>query len=151
MKLTRSLIVSVVVAGACCAPALAALGGDAASVEVDRASLRGTEEVRAASGYSVHDIATATGTVHEYLTPAGKVFAVSWKGTKTPDLKQMLGSSYEALQQAQATRPASREHRRLAVETPTLVVQSSVYLRTAMGRAWLPAELPANFSISAIN
>jgi hypothetical protein len=150
MRLTRTLIASVVVTGALSAPALAALGGDATSVEVDRATLRGTLAVRSASGYSVHDITSATGTVHEYLTPAGKVFAVSWKGTKTPDLKQMLGDSYPEMQQARASAPASRDHRHLAVQTSQLVVQSTRYLRTSSGRAWLPAALPANLSASDI-
>jgi Protein of unknown function (DUF2844) len=140
----------IVVAGGACAPALAALGGDASSVEADRASLRGTLQVHAANGYSVHEITTASGVVHEYLNAAGKVFAVSWKGGRTPDLKQMLGSSYTEMQQARGNQAAGYNHRRLEVQTPQLVVESTLVMRTASGRAWLPAELPANFSVSAI-
>jgi hypothetical protein len=150
MRLTRTLLAALVVTGTLCAPAFAGLGGDAASVEADRAALRGSVQVRSASGYSIHDISTATGTVHEYLNAEGKVFAVSWEGKSTPDLKQMLGSSYTEMQQARASGPASRDHRRLAVETPQLIVQSSTYLRTARGRAWLPTQLPAKLSASDI-
>jgi hypothetical protein len=152
MKLTRTLVCSMVAAGSLSAPALAALGGGAASVEADRASLNGTLRVSAAAGYAVHEIKAASGlTVHEYVSAEGKVFAVSWRGTRVPDLHQMLGSSYEAFEQARAATPVHYDHRHLSVETPQLVVQSSGYLRSVVGRAWVPALLPQNFSVTSID
>lgn len=152
MKLTRTLMCSIIVAGSACAPALAALGGGAASVEADRASLNGSLRVSSAAGYTVHEITTPAGLiVHEYLTSGGQVFAVSWHGPTRPDLRQMLGSSFGEFQQARAKAPPSRDHRHMSVETPALVVHSSGHLRTFTGRAWLPARLPENFSVSDIN
>jgi hypothetical protein len=152
MHLTRTLVCSIVLSGALCAPALAALGGMANSVESDRASLRGSVQMRSVAGYTVHEITTASGgTVREYLNAQGKVFAVAWHGTKVPSLKLLLGDSFAHMQQVRASLPVNRDHRHLQFETSDLVVQSNQYLRSAMGRAWLPTELPGNFAVSAIN
>jgi hypothetical protein len=152
MRLTRTLVCSMVAAGCLSVPALAALGGGAASVEADRASLSGTLRVSSAAGYAVHEIKAASGlTVHEYVSAEGKVFAVSWRGPRIPDLRQMLGSSYEAFEQARAATPTHYDHRHLSIETPQLVVQSSGYLRSFVGRAWVPALLPQNFSVTSID
>lgn len=152
MNLNRPVLWTLVALGCASAPALAALGGNTASVEADRAALRGSLHVVSASGYAVHEITTASGLkVHEYVSSAGKVFAITWAGNRTPDLQQMLGSSFGEFQQARAARPSNRDHRHLAVDTPTLIVRSVGHLRTYTGRAWLPAELPASFSLSSLN
>jgi Protein of unknown function (DUF2844) len=127
------------------APALAALGGDAASVETDRVSMKGALRVTPTVDYSVHEIQTASGIViREYVSGAGQVFAVSWRGPALPDLAQLLGSYSQPLQQA-ATHPHYNHHR-LNIETPNVVMQSGGHLRTLYGRAWVPAMLPQNFS-----
>ena len=57
-------------AAGCCASAWAALGGDAASVEADRAHMRGELRVIPTVAYTVHEI-TSTGLVmREYAAPA---------------------------------------------------------------------------------
>jgi hypothetical protein len=144
MKLPRTLIC--MFAAACAAaPALAALGGDATSVETDRVSMKGALRVTPGVDYSVHEIETASGTViHEYVSAAGKVFAVSWRGPGVPNLPQLLGSYSEQLRQA-ATLPHYNHHR-MNIETPDVVMQSRGHLRTHSGRAWAPALLPQNFS-----
>src|SRR6185295_4756747 len=61
-------------------PALAVLGGNAASVEGDRAYMRGSLRITGAERYAVHEIESATGTVvREYVAPNGTVFAVAWQ------------------------------------------------------------------------
>jgi Protein of unknown function (DUF2844) len=150
MKPTRTLLYSIVLATGFSAPALAALGGDAASVEADRVSLKGALHVTASAGYALHEIQTAAGlTVHEYLSSQGKVFAVSWHGTGLPDLRQMLGSYYSQLEQA--TSVPHRDHHHLVVETPELMLQARGHTHAYSGRAWAPALLPQNFSVSQIN
>jgi hypothetical protein len=150
MKPSRSLVCSIIAAACVSAPALAALGGDASSVESDRMSLRGTVQVTQAAAYAVHEIQTSAGlVVHEYLTPDGKVFAVSWHGPRVPDLQQLLGTYYGTV--AQASSVPHRDHNHLLVQTPDLVVQSRGHLRTFTGRAWAPALLPQNFSVDTIN
>ena len=127
------------------APALAALGGDAASVENDRVSMKGAMRITPTVDYSVHEIQTPAGIViREYVSAAGKVFAVSWRGAGMPDLGQLLGSYSEPLRQA-AVHPHYNHHR-LNIETADVVLQYNGHLRTRYGRAWVPAILPQNFS-----
>jgi hypothetical protein len=148
MKLPRILFC---MAAAVCvsAPALAALGGDAASVETDRVSMKGALRVTPTVDYSVHEIQTTSGIViREYVSGAGKVFAVSWRGPALPDLAQLLGSYSQPLRQG-ATHPHYNHHR-LNIETPNVVMQSGGHLRTLYGRAWVPAMLPQNFSLKDI-
>ena len=151
MKLTRPVLCSIVVALAVTAPAFAALGGDATSVQADLVRMKGALRITSSAGFTVHEITTPYGTVvREYLTPADKVFAVSWHGPVIPDLRQMLGGYYGQYEQA-ASAPHLGGHRHLAIEQPGLVVQSSGRMRAFYGRAWAPDLLPQNFSVSAIN
>jgi uncharacterized protein DUF2844 len=134
---------------ALCAPAFAGLGGTVASVDADRASLKGEVRITSQAGFMVHEISSPSGMlVHEYFAPNGMIFAVSWRGPGVPDLKQMLGSYYEQARQA-ASGPHYNHHH-LMVATPEVVVQSSGHLRSFAGRAWAPALLPQNFSINDI-
>ncbi|HJX21318.1 MAG TPA: DUF2844 domain-containing protein, partial [Steroidobacteraceae bacterium] len=81
MKLTRTAVCSILVAVTVAAPAFAALGGDATSVQTDLVKMKGALRITASAGFTVHEITTADGTVvREYLSPADKVFAVSWRG-----------------------------------------------------------------------
>jgi len=150
MNLTRTLLCSMVI-GCVSAPALAALGEDASSVAADRASLKGELHVTPRVDYALHEILTPGGlVVHEYVSPQGRVFAVSWRGPAIPDLRQLLGSFYEQFAQA-ASQPHGYNHHHLSVATPDVVVQSSGHTRAFFGRAWAPALLPADFSPNAIN
>jgi hypothetical protein len=149
MSLTRVLSCSFA-AALIAAPAWAALGGGAASVEADSAHMKGTVRVAPQANFTVHEIATSAGiVVHEYLSLEGKVFAVSWRGPGIPDLRQLLGSYYGAFEQAAST--TAHNHHNLAVETPDVVVQSSGRTRAFSGRAWAPALLPQSFSPNDIN
>lgn len=52
--------------------AFAALGGDAASIDADRAQMKGSEELKQASTYTVHQLKGASGTlVREYISSGG--------------------------------------------------------------------------------
>lgn len=155
---TRSLIGSrwtpraaLMVALSAAAPAFATLGGGVASIEADRAKLQGQVQVTTIAGFTVHEITTATGTrVREYLTPDGAVFAFSWRGPFIPDMRQLLGTYYEQYAQAaRQARPTGRRH--LSVQSPGLVVESSGHMRAFAGRAWDPALVPQNFSLSNLN
>jgi hypothetical protein len=130
-------------------PALAALGGDATSVEADRVKMKGELRVTSASGYAVHEIQTPSGTVvREYVSPNGKVFAVSWRGPTLPDLRQTLGTYFEQYKAAAAGPHPSHNH--LAVEQPGLVVHSTGHMRAYFGQAYVPGLLPQNFSVDDI-
>lgn len=148
-KPLRAVVCSVILAAGPFAAAVAGLGGDASSVESDRARLKGAMRVTPQGNFAVHEITTENGlAIHEYIS-SGKVFAVSWRGPGIPDLKQMLGSYYG--QFAQAASAPHYNHHHLNVETPQVVVQSSGHTRSFFGRAWVPALLPQNFSVDQIN
>jgi hypothetical protein len=143
MKLSCALL-GTLAAVSLSAPALAGLGGDATSVEADRASMKGALRVTPYVGYNVHEIQTRAGTVvREYESAEGKVFAVTWHGS-FPDLPQLLGPYAAELAQAQ---PRSRyNHHHLRIETAKVVLESDAYLRSRFGRAWVPALFPQSLS-----
>jgi hypothetical protein len=131
--------------------AFASLGGDASSVQADAVHLQGSLRTTHAQAYTLHEIKIPTGTVvREYLSRSGKVFAVSWHGPWPPDLKQLLGSHFEEFQLANenATHRAGRAP--LSVHTPNLVVQQGGHMRSFVGRAYLPDQLPAGVTAESI-
>jgi len=149
MNLTRTLICSMLVT-CVSAPALAALGGDATSVEADRAKMKGTLHATPTVEYTVHEIQTPGGViVHEYVSSQGKVFAVSWRGPGMPDLLQLLGDYSGQL--AQARSQPHYNHHHLNIAAADVMMQQSAHLHSFFGRAWVPALLPQNFSLNEIN
>ena len=94
LRLISSLMLLAGLLGFSC-PALAALGGDVSSVEADRAHMKASIQVTQADGYDVHQMRIDGGTVvKEYVSPEGRVFAVTWQGPFVPDMQQVLGSYF---------------------------------------------------------
>jgi hypothetical protein len=133
--------------------ALAALGGDLASVQGDAVSLKaqarpGTAGA-AAGAYTVQELTTQMGTVvREYANPSGKVFAVTWRGPQMPNLSQLLGPYVQELQKA-ASAP-HLGHRHLMVNERDLVISSNGRMRAYYGRAYIPSLTPANVTIGEL-
>jgi len=123
-------------------PGFAVLGGDAASVEADRASMGGSDlGTTAGAGYTVREIQAASGTaIKEYLSPAGTVFAITWSGPALPDLRQLLGAQFDVYTRAAAAQNAGPG--RVNIHDAGLVVQSGGQMRAFFGRAYLPAQVP---------
>ena len=131
-------------------PAFAALGEDAASIENDRVQMKGQSRLTSVAGYSVQEIQLPSGTiVREYVSPGGKVFAVSWRGPVIPDLQQTLGTYFEQYKAAAAGAPHGGHHH-LTVRQPGLVAHSSGHMRAWVGQAYVPGLLPPNFSVDDI-
>lgn len=123
------------------APAHAALGEDLASVESDRVQVRASVRAVPHSGFTVHELSAANqGVVREYVSPAGKVFAVSWHGPAMPNLRQVLGTQFDVLARARQHQAGTRGH--LAVTAGTLVFESNGRMRSFHGRAYLSDQLP---------
>lgn len=119
---------------------LAELGGDVSTIQADQARMKGALRLSRTSSYDVHEVQTPSGvTVREYVSPAGKVFAVSWQGPWMPDLQQLLGPYF-------ADYTAAQNHRQsrgpLLIHQPNLVVHSSGHMRSFIGRAYIPDLLP---------
>ena len=126
-------------------PASASLGGDVASVQTDQAKMQGSLRTSSNNTYTIHEIQASTGVaVKEYVSPAGKVFAVTWQGPFHPDLRQLLGTYFDQFSQAeQAQRAQRRGHGPVLIQQAGLVVQISGHLRSFLGKAYVPQMLPA--------
>jgi hypothetical protein len=122
-------------------PGWAVLGGSAESVVADQVKLQANRTVVETREYTVHEISREDGTlVREYVTPAGKVFGVSWSGPTIPDLSQLLGSYNTEYQNSLHAKPGRR--RVAVVHNTDLVVESSGHTRAFHGRAYLNSMLP---------
>ncbi|MFM0080919.1 DUF2844 domain-containing protein [Paraburkholderia sediminicola] len=137
--------------GAGCALSFAAhatLGQNVSTVDSDQTSLHAVAHtVTTQSAYSVHLITMPSGTlVREYVAPNGIVFGVAWQGPTLPDLKTMLGTSFDPYVAATATRRGTP----LAVSGNDLVVYSGGHLRAFAGYAYLPQAVPAGVDVGVI-
>ena len=128
---------------------LAELGGNPESIHADQLHMKGSLRVSAQPSYTVHEIQTATGTlVREYVTPAGVVFAVAWRGRAVPDLKQLFGPYFTQYVELAKTQHTTRGP--LSIADPQLVVHSSGHMRAFFGRAYLPQMLPPDVTVDDI-
>ncbi len=152
--------------------AFATLGGDAASIDADRAAL-GPATAAAASaaaatptspapaspappslpGTTIQTLTLNTGTiVREYLSSAGVVFAVSWEGPVLPQLRQLLGpdnfKQYTSAMDTERSQSGSRGYAN--VRLPDLAVESAGHMGAFFGRAWLPPSLPVGVTAKDI-
>jgi Protein of unknown function (DUF2844) len=128
-------------------PARASLGGDAASVAADAAELHGTARATPLPQYDIQEITSDSGMrVREYLTRDGTVFAVTWDGPVVPDLRTLLGPSFESYIKGLAAIKQPGTHRSLRLASSTLVVESGGHMRAYSGRAYLPLMVPAAVS-----
>lgn len=130
-----------------CGFAHATLGGNAASVQADRARMKAIERsARSESLYTVNESATPSGTVvKQYLDANGTVFAVTWQGPALPDLRQLLGTYFDAY--AGSGRSKHRGHGHYTVNQNDLVVQSSGHARAFAGKAYVPSLVPQGVAI----
>lgn len=132
-------------------PAVAALGGDVSSVQNDQAHMKAALSIQTGQAYTVHQLHQESGTVvKEFISPAGKVFAVSWSGPFIPDLRQLLGEYFDKYSQMVQTRVRRPGRAPLMIEQDGLVVQSSGHMRAFTGRAYLTDKLPEGVTTDAI-
>lgn len=132
--------------------AFASLGGDLNSVMNDQVHFQGSIKTTEMSSFTVHEIHPQTGIViREYVSRAGKVFAITWHGGWPPDKKQLLGTYFPKYQQAIQAQPSAHALRRVVnIVQPEFVFQEGGHLRSYTGRAYLPQMLPAGVKAEAI-
>lgn len=128
---------------------LAALGGNAASVEADRVQMQAALlRIQNQQAFTLHEIQSATGTtIREYVSPSGDVFAVAWSGPFQPDLRQVLGSYFDSFQRLARTR---RGHGPLTLTDGDFVIQVTGHMRSFVGRAYVTGMMPAGVDARAI-
>ena len=128
-------------------PAMASLGGTVATVEADRAHMNANVSVTSNQNYEVHQIQAPEGTVvNEYVSPAGTVFAVAWRGHFMPDMQQILGSYFSQYSTAVQSQPRQYGRHPLNIQQTGIVVQTSGHMRDYFGRVYVPSLLPQGFN-----
>jgi hypothetical protein len=131
---------------------VASLGGDVASVQEDKAQMKGTLKTTENEGYTVHEITAPGNTVvKEYVSPAGKVFAITWRGQFIPNMQQLLRTHFDQYAQAaKAQRESHPGHRPLNIQQPELVFQNGGHMRSYVGRAYVPDMVPQGVNVDAL-
>ncbi|AOJ69035.1 MULTISPECIES: DUF2844 domain-containing protein [Burkholderia] len=91
-------------------------------------------------------------TIREYATRTGQIFAYTWDGPTSPNLRQLLGERFAIYQgHAVATDPRVRAGLHAGrVAQADFVVEAGGRMRAYVGRAWLPGAVPAGVSIDAL-
>ena len=84
-----------------------------------------------------------TTTINEYATSTGQIIAYAWQGPTMPDLRALLGKHADSYQAGVAAAPADGNLHVSRVARPDVIVESGGPMRGYVGRAWLPAALPA--------
>ena len=129
--------------------ARAALGDVEASVEADRLAMHAMQQTTPTPRFTMHELRAPSGTtVREYVSPTGTVFGVAWQGPTLPDLRQLLGTHFDAYAAAAAERRTRRSP--VLVRLPGLVVQSAGHMRAFVGKAYLPQALPPGAAATEI-
>jgi len=151
------------------APARAALGGDAASIEQDRARLGALQSQaqmqtqtrtqaqaqtpsRPQGQVRVQVLALSDGSaVREFVAPGGRVFAIAWSTRLKPRLDGLLGA--QSVRYASAARsallvPGARHA--LSIDEGDLVVHATSRLNSHVGFAYLRSLVPAGVSVDAL-
>jgi hypothetical protein len=132
-------------------PAWAVLGQYELSVSVDQKYLRSEDRVQAFQGYKVHQLTSAGGAIiREYVSPAGKVFGVTWQARFMPSIQQLLGSYVTNLQTASPAQTHVRHLRGVTVKTNDFVFVNSGTMRFWKGSAYVPSLFPSNVSVEVV-
>lgn len=127
----------------------ATLGENENSIQADQAQMRASLHTTRVSTHSVHELQTPAGhVIREYVSPSGTVFGVAWQGPSKPDLKQLLGSHFEQLQQQTPTTRVSRGP--VVIRQPGIVFEMGGHMRAFAGRAYIPQLMPAGVAPEAI-
>lgn len=120
----------------------AALGGNLESVQADLQAFAANSVSKPISGFTLHTQTLPSGTVvRQYVDAAGYVFAVGWDGPVQPDFQRLLGTYFTSYQEAQR-----QQRRGVRLQSNDLVLESGGMMRAFVGRAYLPANLPAALS-----
>ncbi|MEX3813492.1 DUF2844 domain-containing protein [Paraburkholderia sp. BR13439] len=142
-SLHPSAITSVIAVVACCASfgAHAELGGTMPSQAVVGASAPRTLLNGALRERTWTDAGNTT--INEYATSTGLIVAYAWQGPTMPDLHALLGKYGDSYTTGAAAAAGSGNLHSSRVARSDVIVESGGPMRGYVGRAWLPAALPA--------
>ena len=130
-------------------PGWAALGGSVDTVATDQVKFQAKRAITQMRAYNIHLISSNDGTlIKEFVTPAGKVFGVSWSGPTIPDLTLLLGTYSAEFQTSVRAQPRRRKPG--VVHNPDLVVESTGHMRAFYGRAYVNSMLPSGVTAEIV-
>ncbi len=146
----RALALAAALLPLAAAPAHAVLGETMTLPSAGRAQAAAAPRTALPVGVQMIERASGDGgAIREYVSPQGIVFAVAWNTRFKPRLDTLLGRYHEGYAAAASqalTRPGRAGIQRQAtLQSTDLVVQSTGFLNTFKGRAWVPSLLPAGF------
>lgn len=133
-------------------PTHAELNGSLSSIDVDRNYVAGTLNTRVRFGCAVSEIKDRNGTlVREYVSPAGRVFAIAWEGHFVPEMEHFLGPLFEEYSKALRAEHAVHGWREpLLIHTPALVFEAGGHMGWYYGRSYVGSQVPNGFPIDEI-
>jgi hypothetical protein len=101
------------------------------------------------TAYTIIESVLDNGTrVQEFVTPAGLVFAVSWRGPVLPDLRALLGDYMGIFQRyTEAARQAGLRGGPVNLAQEGLVLRSSGRMGHFSGHAYAPTLVPHGVNI----
>jgi len=124
----------------------ATLGGDVPSVLANQAHLGAARQVQKVAGGERHELTLPSGiVVHQYVSARGAVYAITWKGPRLPDLRELLGPYFAQLERRDAYAPLG--HHRLSLDGTDFSIRSAGHRGSFSGRAWVPSLVPAGVTI----
>lgn len=143
----RTLILMLMWLGICLPTvSWAELGGTINSSAGWKARTKAAVPVAEKAGYSVHETLPASGgSVKEYVSASGLVFAVSWKTPVLPDLNSLLGKQYFAQYKTEAATDTHAGRGPLRINQEDFVVFSGGRLKAFRGMAYVPSLMPTGF------
>ena len=131
--------------------AQASLGQKEDSIDTDCKQIVGVRRISTMrNAYTIHEIVNKRVTIREYAS-GGVIFAVSWTGSRHPDLSGLLGKYFQEVQDASrhsAKVKGVRFHGRL--QSRNVVIEKSGHMRWIQGKAYVSHLIPKVVSLSEI-
>ena len=127
--------------------ARATLGENVGSISANEQHLGAVHRVVKLAKGERHELELLSGfVVHEYVSPEGRVYAVTWHGHQPPNLQELLGSYFGQLSTGHKT---AGGHNRMNLVGSDFLVQTWGHRRTFSGRAWVPSLVPDGVKVDS--
>ncbi len=128
-------------------PAWAVLGQSAASLKTDQAVLHSRWTMVRHATYTVARLHAPDGlSVEEYISPAGFIFGLQWRGPHPPDMSALLGAYFAEYRHAASS--LRRHFGPWILTTAHLTISMSGHMRAFRGSAWVNALLPPGMRLA---
>ena len=132
--------------------ALAGLGGDSSSIDKDNDGLSGHLKTgQSQSAFTVHEIDTGMQQIKEYMTLNGTVFAVTWHGMGSPDLRALLGSYADEVQTLDPQTSKQFRRQKRMTRSDHVIIEKFGHMRDIRGKAYVPQLMPNGVTSADIN